>query len=360
MPDRVQCAETIWQLARGDTHLEQAELRPGQKLHESLLAIGQVDDAPDAVVHALLERAQLITDRALRGPVYGSRREFHQTLSLLLSTHASMPYTWGAQNHISLPVARMRRHMWEQYLRHELQRLSALALPPVPTDPHALVEYLCDVNEEHTAAQHPVFDYLRESAPLRDVKSFFYQEGSVDARFDDLIALAQIGTDGRVKIEYAHNFADEMGHGDPTRVHTTMFLETAEYVAQFRGRDDAVVMSPCTEALACSNMQVGMALDRRQVWRLAGYLAAFELNATDRCRRLVDACVRHGMDSQQLAYLTEHIDADVGHAQGLFEEIIEPLAASDARAPLEIAQGFLLRLQTSGDYCDAMLRSFLS
>lgn len=286
-------------------------------------------------------------------------REFHEALQLLLSVHQAMPHTWGARHSASPRALALRRHQFDTYLKREIGRLAKLAMPSVSA-PQELVECLRDLNAAHPAARHPVFDYLREIGTLEDVQLFFAQEGAVDSRFDDLIALAQIGTVGTVKDEYAHNFADEMGHGDPERVHARLFLDTSRYVFSFGQTGRTIPADPVTEALACANMQLGLALDRRHVWRLAGYLAAFEYNAPWRCAKLAEACVRQGMQEKRLEYLTEHMDADVGHAQGLFDNIVAPLAMSDPRAPAEIVQGFALRLQTSQEYCDALLHTFVT
>ncbi|KUO96313.1 iron-containing redox enzyme family protein [Ferroacidibacillus organovorans] len=327
-------------------------------LHEQLQRFAVLDDAPAATVELWSRHAGRLS-HSLETKDVRMHREFHETLHLLLSVHQALPYTWAARQSASHVALRIRQQLFSALLEHEQRKLLAMDIPPIPTRPEALVDYLIQLNAQHVASRHPVFDYLQEAGSLRDVKSFFYQEGSVDARFDDLIAIAQVGTDGSIKDEYAHNFADEMGHGNPERVHTTMFLRTAEYIHSYQGEDPQVLREPITEALACSNLQIGMALHREHVFRMAGYLAAFELNATDRCRRLVKACVRHGMDVHQLEYLTEHIDADVGHAEGLFHEILVPMATLHERAPVEIVQGFLLRLQTSSDYCETLLKQFL-
>lgn len=327
-------------------------------LNEQLQRYASLDDATAATVELWLRHAGRLS-HSLETMDARMHREFHETLHLLLSVHQALPYTWAARQSASHVALRLRQQLFSALLEHEQRKLLALDIPPIPTRPDSLIEFLIALNQQHVASKHPVFEYLQEAGTLRDVKTFFYQEGSVDARFDDLIALAQIGTDGCIKDEYAHNFADEMGHGDPERVHTTMFMRTAAYIQSYQGEDPQVQKEPITEALACSNLQVGMALHREHVFRMAGYLAAFELNATDRCKRLVEACVRHGMDANQLDYLTEHIDADVGHAEGLFQEIVVPMAASHERAPMEIVQGFLLRLQTSNDYCDTLLNQFL-
>jgi len=344
----------------GGLAMHQNEAHRSEALNIVLRKIPDLELVPQAQWASICRAVEDLTEQALHTGDRAARRDFHESLHLLQGVVSAAPHTWGAVHSASARSFYLRQVLFNALMARELSRIADLALPPVPKNPSRLTEYLLDVNADHIASRHPVFDYLREQASLRQVKSFFYQEGSVDARFDDLIALAQIGLDGSVKDEYAHNFEDEMGHGNPDRVHTVLFERTANYVAKFGGEDASVPTVPCTEALACSNLQVGMALDRRHVWRMAGYLAAFELNATDRCRRLTDACVRQGMDEGELTYLTEHIDADVGHAEGLFEEILLPMAASDERASLEIAQGFVLRLQTSQEYCDELLRGFLT
>ena len=340
--------------------MELQEMRWEGWLSTSLAAIPDLDGADETVWDALFARAEALSGRALAA---ASRREdrceFHDALHLLLSTGDAAPRTWGARHHLSARAFCLRKRLWEAYAQWQLERLEERPLPPVPSDPRALAGYLLALHEGHPAARHPVFEYLCELGSLRDVKRFFCQESSVDARFDDRTALARIGLDGRAKDEYARSFAGEMGRGNPDRAHTRLFLGTARYVLEFAGTDASLSLAPCAEALACGNLQRGMALDRRHLWRLAGYLTAFELNAAWRCEKLVDACVRQGMESERLAYLTEHIDAGAGRARGLLEEIAVPLAAADERAPLEIAQGFALRLQAAQDSCDSLLREFM-
>jgi len=45
----------------------------------------------------------------------------------------------------------------------------------------------------------------------------------VDGRFDDLLAMMQVGTSGPAKMEIAGNFWDEMGNGNDAEVHTHLF-----------------------------------------------------------------------------------------------------------------------------------------
>lgn len=46
---------------------------------------------------------------------------------------------------------------------------------------------------------------------------------TLDARFDDLIALAQIGFSDEPKLELARNYWDEMGNGNLEDMHTRLF-----------------------------------------------------------------------------------------------------------------------------------------
>lgn len=50
----------------------------------------------------------------------------------------------------------------------------------------------------------------------------------VDGKFDDLIALAQLGIqDPKMKLALARNYWDEMGNGNPEDIHTTLFSISA-------------------------------------------------------------------------------------------------------------------------------------
>ncbi len=309
--------------------------------------------APDSE-HAAAGAAQGAAMLAQRAQ---AQHELHTALQLLLSVQSAQPHTWGARNSACGRVTALRSELFRPFLKYELQQADAQIEGAPPADSGRLIAWLRELNARHIASRHPLFDYLQTAASLDDVKQFFDQEAAVDARFDDLVALAQIGYDGDIKQEFADNYADELGAGDPERAHSLLFAHTSAYVHGFGGGSGQA--EAWTETLACANLQTGMALDRNQSWRLAGYLAAFEENAPDRCQRLLDACVRHGMERAKLAYLSEHVHADVGHAQGLFERVVAPIASFHPEAAREIAEGFCLRLVSSAAYCDALLACFV-
>ena len=66
-----------------------------------------------------------------------------------------------------------------------------------------------------------------------------------EAAFDDLVALAQVGTRGEVKMEMASNYWDEMGRGKTHAVHTHLFHRLIEGLETRRRTRRAAVAGSC-------------------------------------------------------------------------------------------------------------------
>jgi len=96
-----------------------------------------------------------------------------------------------------------------------------------------------------------------------------------EAAFDDLVALAQVGTRSEVKIEMASNYWDEMGRGKSHAVHTHLFHKLIS---------DLVLEAPPASALpwqvlAGVNVMLWCSIPRRNVFRAQGALGTVELLA---------------------------------------------------------------------------------
>ncbi|MFD1044997.1 molybdopterin cofactor-binding domain-containing protein, partial [Kibdelosporangium lantanae] len=94
------------------------------------------------------------------------------------------------------------------------------------------VSWIKTIARAHRAFKHPYYtEFIRDQAGKLDLRNYVIQESVVDARFDDLLAMTQIGTDGAAKMEIARNFWDEMGNGDPAEVHTRLFNQIFDVLA---------------------------------------------------------------------------------------------------------------------------------
>ena len=75
--------------------------------------------------------------------------------------------------------------------------------------------------KDHAAFDHPFYSsFIHKKASKEDLRYYLIQETCLDPKFDDLLALMQIGLKGKVKMEIAHNYWDEMGNGNLEEVHT--------------------------------------------------------------------------------------------------------------------------------------------
>ena len=72
-----------------------------------------------------------------------------------------------------------------------------------------------------------VYQWVAKEASWPELVAFLAVEGGPDGGFDDLVALCQVGLDGRPKLELARNYWDEMGNGDLAGVHTTLHADLA-------------------------------------------------------------------------------------------------------------------------------------
>jgi hypothetical protein len=185
------------------------------------------------------------------------------------------------------------------------------------------------------------------------LKYFLQQESTIDARFDDFLALLQTGSDGGVKMEIASNYWDEMGNGDLDKMHTAMFVRTLESLGLQPGDGDLAV-----EALACGNLALLLSLRRKHFYKAIGYFAATEFLTPSRFTHVLSAWRRHGLPPDAAEYHTAHISIDARHAYNWLANVISPVVDRIPNAGEDIARGTWYRLNTSQRYLDMLLFHF--
>jgi hypothetical protein len=222
----------------------------------------------------------------------------------------------------------------------------------IPDDPQQFVPWLKNMTRDHRVFKHPYYhSFLRERAVPEDFRRFVLQESSVDARFDDLLAMMQVGSDGETKMEIAKNFWDEMGNGEPAMVHTTLFGKIIEH---FGITDDELTESLSTEALLGGNLPVLICRYRHLFGEAVGHLAVAEWLAPDRFSQVLHGWERLGLPDEGITYHRLHIGIDAHHASAWFAHVVKPMAA-DARARRAMTRGALWRLNSSCRYLDRIL-----
>jgi len=198
----------------------------------------------------------------------------------------------------------------------EVQRTASDPVPDVPGDPVATMRRLA-----RAGAVPPIYEWVAGPAPWSEVRAFLALEGGPDARFDDLVALAQVGLRGAPKLELARNYWDEMGRGDAGAVHTELHRAMAESLQlQVWTRDELPV-----EALEREVLGGLLALSRRFQPEAIGAFGLLELEAGPRCRRVLTALEHHGAEPAARAFYAEHAEADPRHGKDWLDHAVAEL-----------------------------------
>jgi pyrroloquinoline quinone (PQQ) biosynthesis protein C len=259
----------------------------------------------------------------------------------------SMPTAEG-----SVVVHEVTRLLEDATLAAQDQWIQPGALESAPEEPAAYVSWLKRLAREHRVFKHPYYvEFIRTRATREDIRRYVIQESVIDGRFDDLLAMMQVGTSGPAKLEIAANFWDEMGNGDAEQVHTHLFNRIYEV---FNIGPEDLQRELTANALLSGNLAVLVCRYRRLYPEAVGFLGMTEWLVPDRFVNVVHAWERLGLPDAGILYHRLHVTIDSRHAAGWFHRVVRP-AAAEERMRRGIARGTLWRLDSSTRYLDERL-----
>ena len=285
---------------------------------------------------------------------HSARSDFHRALLLIYKQHVQIPPA-GRQAYQFHPfVCRIMRELegpWEREVLRRVRGTPGISLDDLPSDPKEFARWYQLAAFNHPLYEHDLYAFLASDATRAQLEWFLRMECAGEAAFDDLVALAQVGTRGEVKMEMASNYWDEMGRGRHHAVHTHLFHQLI---------DDLGIAAPDAselpwEVLSGINLMIWSCIHRRNVFRAQGVLGAVELLAPQRCTRVVHGATRLGIRKKTVVYYGAHAIIDIGHAEGWLTHVIEAQVREFPDARLGIAEGLLARVDASLDYFDYCL-----
>ncbi|MGE5827053.1 MAG: iron-containing redox enzyme family protein [Micromonosporaceae bacterium] len=225
-------------------------------------------------------------------------------------------------------------------------------LESAPAKPRAYLSWLKEVARGHRVFKHPYYtEFINRHAQAEDLRRYVIQESLIDGRFDDFLAMMQVGTAGAAKMEIANNFWDEMGNGRPEHVHTYLFNKIYEV---FEISDEESEGQMTTTDLLSGNLAVLLCRYRSLYPEAVGFLGMTEWLAPDRFRNVVRAWERLGLPDVGIVYHRLHVTIDSKHAAGWFHNVVLP-AANSEHMRRGIARGSLWRLNSSARHLDERL-----
>jgi hypothetical protein len=285
---------------------------------------------------------------------HDSRDELHRALLQVYQQHMRLPQSNSPDYQFHPLVCRLMHELEAPWERDMIRRARAsydLSEEALPARPEEFSAWYRDTAFGHPLYEHDLYGFVACEAERHQLEWFFQMECAGEAAFDDLVALAQVGTRGEVKIEMASNYWDEMGRGRSHAVHTHLFYKLID------GLD--LEAPPASElpwqVLAGVNVMLWSSLPRRNAFRAQGCLGAVELLAPQRCTRLVHGAQRVGIPKKTVVYYGAHAVIDIGHAEGWLSHVIEAQVRSVPAARVGIAEGLIVRADASVDYFDHCL-----
>lgn len=283
---------------------------------------------------------------------HSARSDFHRALLVLYKQHVQIPRERSYQFHPF--CCRLQRELekpWEADVLRRVHHAQPLSIDNLPADPKEFARWYQLAAFGHALYEHDLYAFLASDATRPQLEWFLKMECAGEAAFDDLVALAQVGTRGEVKMEMASNYWDEMGKGRPQAVHTYLFHQLIQ---------DLKISAPDAgelpwEVLSGINLMIWSCIHRHNAYRAQGVLGAVELLAPQRCTRVVHGATRLGISKKTVVYYGAHAIIDIGHAEGWLSHVIEAQVRELPESRLGIAEGLLARADASLDYFDFCL-----
>ena len=232
---------------------------------------------------------------------------------------------------------RMRR--MEGELLDSLRARAADEAAGAPTDPDGFLGWFEALKDHGPGQDDPLFHWLAEEADRDQMRWFLGQEAAGEAGFEDLLACTQVRMPARAKLEFARNYWDEMGRGNPKGMHGPMLDVLIDALELKASIDDTV-----WESLALANAMTAMATTRRYAWHSVGALGVIELTAPDRSAATAAGLRRLGFSAEERRYFDLHAVLDVKHSEAWNREALRPLVEEEPRRATAIAEGALIRL----------------
>ncbi|HTZ43074.1 MAG TPA: iron-containing redox enzyme family protein [Jatrophihabitans sp.] len=283
----------------------------------------------------------------------GDRQAFYLQqllLSRIYQLHMLLPDQPNAEG--SAVLHEVTRSLERATLGAESERTDVTVPASAAQSPEAYLTWLKQTARSHRAFKHPYYtDFVRNRATAADLRDYAIQESVVDGRFDDLLAMMQVGTRGAAKLEIAGNYWDEMGNGRPEEVHTFLFNKILQ---TFEVSESELEGDLSAEALLSGNLAVLLCRYRSLYPEAVGFLGMTEWFVPDRFVDVVKAWERLGLPEVGIVYHRLHITIDATHASGWFHRVVLPAAGSEFMRR-GMTRGALMRLNTSARYLDERL-----
>jgi pyrroloquinoline quinone (PQQ) biosynthesis protein C len=311
------------------------------------------DRDESSTLWSLLIDAGVLARNTFDGSDPQSELAAHRLLYTMYSRQIAAPWErhWQQGTDQTDRLRRSLEGMWDAHERKRLQP-QLEQLPSVAEFP-SWAATLCQRHSSNV--QHPLFPFLRDRATFAQLREFIIQETPFDIYFGDIIAMMLPALVDGAKAELASNLWDEMGRGEPARMHRRLRLDMMAALDVPGDVHLQRLNQFCVEELRLANAYLHTVTDRAQLAQAMGMLLTTELMVPGRLEQQILGWRRVGLKDEQMQYLIEHTVVDPIHAHGWLENVVLPLLREQPQLMSEMVFGMLRRLEYAGAVCDRMI-----
>lgn len=225
----------------------------------------------------------------------------------------------------------------------------------LPRSAECFREWFLEVSHRHEQADFCAF--LRERATREQLAILVLFEEQVSRRFDDLIAMAQLGAPELSRMTLARSYWATMGEGTPEGMRSRLFSASAEHMRATLAR--VMVVPPALgtlDSIEHATLALMYGIQRGLVPRSLGALGLVERSAPARLSAMVEAGQRQGLAVEVIAFRLEYINVNVGRGTNWLEHVLLPLVKSSPDVMREVALGVLTFERAANAYLGEVVR----
>lgn len=275
--------------------------------------------------------------------------EVHKSLYNIYEVSLSHPLSPICIHEHSPWLLTIRNQIENAWLNYELPRIQKqLPSPSEAKHPKLLRDWF--VQQAHTESDLDkcLLNFLKNQASIEQFNIFILSDATLNYRFCDALALAQLHFSETVKAEIVHNMWDECGHGVAEKSHGRQFTQM---LASLGLEQPTLPIWEDWRPYAGHNLYFCFGLNRRHYFKGIGSLGMPEIFDPNRNRSVVAGLERLYSDARvKCEYFYDHIEVDEKHGLGWLNNAIVPIVEVEPEAGLELAIGGALRMEVMRRY----------
>ena len=275
--------------------------------------------------------------------------EVHKTLYTIYEVSLSHPLSPICIHEHSPWLLAIRNEIENAWLNYELPRIQKqLPSPSEAKHPKLLCDWFVEQAHTESDIDKCLLNFLKNQASIEQFNIFILSDATLNYRFCDTLALAQLHFCDTVKAEIVHNMWDECGHGVTEKSHASQFTQM---LASLGLQQPTVPIWEDWRPYAGHNLYFCFGLNRKHYFKAIGSLAMPEIFDPNRNRAVVAGLERLYSDARvKCEYFYNHIEVDQIHCLGWLNNAITPIVEMHPEAGMELAIGGALRMEAMRRY----------